>query len=344
MEAATTEEGGPSEGDGLQTAEAAESDPAACPTGTCDKQFWSCPGNAGFKVCAAASLSHCKSLSSTLPDLPILDNKLYRWRHHLLAECRCSGGLNAWILKGQYSFTGSLSSCYYTIHWGECNVVWRAQLRGPNYLHDKKKVLADDPLFALAAVDLLEMDTPTFHIARFLPSLKCGLSSPSCPCHSAALPPVLFSLMSNAGLLPVWPLSSSVFAAELETLALYFGLMCKLLSIGPNVLTAHDACRKSKAPFTFIVNIMVPSAQPFSLIMSWAADAEQADMAGPSLHRHAPSPSFVTPCVDPFLSLESSHLYSTVLACKCGEPWWLLCSAVEEGLEGMYRDCRIVSL
>ncbi len=24
--------------------------PAACPTGTCEKRFWSCPGNAGFKV------------------------------------------------------------------------------------------------------------------------------------------------------------------------------------------------------------------------------------------------------------------------------------------------------
>lgn len=45
-------------------------------------------------------------------------------------------------------------------------------MRGPNYLRDKKKVLADDPLFALAAVDLLEMETPTFHIARYLPSLK----------------------------------------------------------------------------------------------------------------------------------------------------------------------------
>ncbi len=47
-------------------------------------------------------------------------------------------------------------------------------MRGPNYLRDKKKVVADDPLFALAAVDLLEMEAPTFHIARFLPSLKCG--------------------------------------------------------------------------------------------------------------------------------------------------------------------------
>ncbi|EIE22257.1 DUF1336-domain-containing protein [Coccomyxa subellipsoidea C-169] len=122
---------GPSESDGLLAEEAPEADPTACATGTCDKQFWSCPGNAGFKV------------------------------------------------------------------------------RGPNYLRDKKKVLADDPLFALAAVDLLEMETPTFHIARYLPSLK-----------------------------------------------------------------------KSKAPFTFIVNIMVPSAQPFSLVMSWAADADQSGSSG----------------------------------------------------------------
>lgn len=55
-----------------------------------------------------------------------------------------------------------------------------AQVRGPTYLRDKKKVLADDPLFALAAVDLLEMEAPTFHIARFLPSLKCTFASTCC--------------------------------------------------------------------------------------------------------------------------------------------------------------------
>ena len=33
------------------------------------------------------------------------------------------------------------------------------------------------------------------------------------------------------------------------------------------------ACRASKAPFTFIVNIMVPGNPPFHLVMSWAADA-----------------------------------------------------------------------
>ena len=46
------------------------------------------------------------------------------------------------------------------------------KVRGPSYLADKKKVLADEPLFALAAVDLLELDAPTHHIARYLPSLK----------------------------------------------------------------------------------------------------------------------------------------------------------------------------
>ena len=53
------------------------------------------------------------------------------------------------------------------------------QVRGPNYLRDKKKIPASDPLFALAAVDLVECETGTFHIAQHLPSLKCALSSVS---------------------------------------------------------------------------------------------------------------------------------------------------------------------
>ncbi len=60
-------------------------------------------------------------------------------------------------------------------------------MRGPNYLRDKKKVLADDPLFALAAVDLLEMETPTFHIARYLPSLRCAPATPSFHVYSVFL-------------------------------------------------------------------------------------------------------------------------------------------------------------
>lgn len=47
------------------------------------------------------------------------------------------------------------------------------QVRGPNYLRDKKKILASEPLFALAAVDLVECESGCFHIAHYLPSLKC---------------------------------------------------------------------------------------------------------------------------------------------------------------------------
>ena len=43
----------------------------------------------------------------------------------------------------------------------------------------------------------------------------------------------------------------------------------------------------SKAPFTFIVNIMVPSNPPYQLIMSWAADAALAETA--NFTRHATS-------------------------------------------------------
>lgn len=48
------------------------------------------------------------------------------------------------------------------------------QVRGPNYLRDKKKVPASEPLFSLAAVDLVECETGCFHIAQYLPSLKCA--------------------------------------------------------------------------------------------------------------------------------------------------------------------------
>ena len=50
------------------------------------------------------------------------------------------------------------------------------QVRGPNYLRDKKKIPASDPLFSLAAVDLVECETGCFHIAQYLPSLKCALT------------------------------------------------------------------------------------------------------------------------------------------------------------------------
>ncbi len=46
------------------------------------------------------------------------------------------------------------------------------QVRGPTYLKHKKKVPAAEPEFVLAAADLLQVEKPTQHIARFLPSLK----------------------------------------------------------------------------------------------------------------------------------------------------------------------------
>ena len=58
---------GPSESDGLLAEEAPEADPTACATGTCDKQFWSCPGNAGFKV------FHPLRLSTQILHVPIID-------------------------------------------------------------------------------------------------------------------------------------------------------------------------------------------------------------------------------------------------------------------------------
>jgi len=47
-------------------------------------------------------------------------------------------------------------------------------VRGRGYLTDRKKVAAGPPVFALAAVDHVELDAPTFHLARCLPSLRCA--------------------------------------------------------------------------------------------------------------------------------------------------------------------------
>lgn len=39
-------------------------------------------------------------------------------------------------------------------------------------LQDKKKVEADEPVFGLASVDLVEVEEPTWHIAQHLPSIR----------------------------------------------------------------------------------------------------------------------------------------------------------------------------
>ncbi|KAL3141693.1 hypothetical protein ABBQ32_004380 [Trebouxia sp. C0010 RCD-2024] len=75
------------------------------------------------------------------------------------------------------------------------------KVRSQTYLKDKKKMEADEPVFGLASVDLVEVEAPTWHIAEHLPSI-----------------------------------------------------------------------RDSKAPFTFVVQLMVPGPPFLSLTMAWAAD------------------------------------------------------------------------
>ncbi len=42
-------------------------------------------------------------------------------------------------------------------------------------MQDYKKAAAGDPVFALASVDLVETDKPCFHIAQFLPAIRCAV-------------------------------------------------------------------------------------------------------------------------------------------------------------------------
>ena len=40
-------------------------------------------------------------------------------------------------------------------------------------MQDKKKIEADEPVFGLASVDLVEVEAPTWHIAEHLPAIRC---------------------------------------------------------------------------------------------------------------------------------------------------------------------------
>jgi hypothetical protein len=46
------------------------------------------------------------------------------------------------------------------------------RVRGRNYLADKKKIPAAMPMFDLYSAELVEVDEPMWHMARFLPSVK----------------------------------------------------------------------------------------------------------------------------------------------------------------------------
>ncbi|KAK9814451.1 hypothetical protein WJX72_006118 [[Myrmecia] bisecta] len=81
------------------------------------------------------------------------------------------------------------------------------KVRGRNYLRDRKKVLADEPVFELASVDLIILDAPSIGVARHL-----------------------------------------------------------------------DSVRKSSAPFTFVVQIMIPGPPYVSLVISWAGSADPATL------------------------------------------------------------------
>eukprot|EP00983_Pelagomonas_calceolata_P111976 1159839-Pelagomonas_calceolata.AAC.4 len=48
-------------------------------------------------------------------------------------------------------------------------------VRGPTYLKDQKKMPAGLSQFVMAAMDVVEVPEPIQHVARFLPSVSCGL-------------------------------------------------------------------------------------------------------------------------------------------------------------------------
>jgi Protein ENHANCED DISEASE RESISTANCE 2, C-terminal len=60
-------------------------------------------------------------------------------------------------------------------HWQEIHRLNQPapfRVRGLHYLRDKKKIPAGEPLFELAAMDIIMLDEPTMHIARYLHSVR----------------------------------------------------------------------------------------------------------------------------------------------------------------------------
>ena len=129
-------------------------------------------------------------------------------------------------------------------------------------------------MFRLASVDLLELDAPTTHLVRFLPSLTCGP-----PDHGGMwMLRVRVSLgFHQSGLLPP---AALVGAAVFERLC---GI-CKLdrspkrsRKSGTDGAVARN--RKSKAPFTFALQLMVPGPPYRALVIAWAADSDPSALA-----------------------------------------------------------------
>ncbi|BDA46094.1 probable translocator protein at N-terminal half [Coccomyxa sp. Obi] len=84
---------------------------------------------------------------------------------------RASGALPA-VVEGGSAPTASPVSDSIPTAMFSCPGAADFKVRGPNYLQDKKKVLPDAPVCSLVSLNLVSLAEPTFHIARFLPSVR----------------------------------------------------------------------------------------------------------------------------------------------------------------------------
>ena len=63
---------------------------------------------------------------------------------------------------------------------------WRCQSevlslhRSSPAAQNRKKVLSEEPLFALNAADMTESEEKVWHIGRFLPSIRCAAHEARC--------------------------------------------------------------------------------------------------------------------------------------------------------------------
>lgn len=109
-------------------------------------------------------------------------------------------------------------------------------------VQDKKKIEAEEPVFGLASVDLVEVDAPTWHIAEHLPAIRYSihplsiLPSVHLSIHTSILPSVIHSFMHGH-----IPPSSAHFVLSFLSL-LHAFLCCFIYPFTIHVFHAYCSC------------------------------------------------------------------------------------------------------
>jgi hypothetical protein len=95
-----------------------------------------------------------------------------RWTLVGLHNRTCGGWPYAWIVVPAMGLVHQHGSAKCSSLGVDAAAVLSERVDGAR--QDRKKVPAEEPVFALVAADLVEANEPVWHVSRFLPSVRCG--------------------------------------------------------------------------------------------------------------------------------------------------------------------------